>query len=295
MTVPDQPQRMSTSPELLPGILALSEDDFRTIRTLVYERLGINLTDQKRALVVGRLQKQIRQHGLTSFSQYCELLKSDTSGQALAELADRISTGHSFFYREKAHFDLLTSRVLPEMTAGKRVRGRRDLRVWSAGCAAGEEPYTLAMVMMDYFKEEYVLWDAGALATDISAEALAEARNGIYSQDRLKHVPLRLKLAYFEKTGHDLWRIAQQVKTEVTFRRFNLMNKSFPFKQPFDIIFCRNVMIYFDAVTRRDLVQRLFDSTAPGGYLFIGHSESLPRDSCPYRAAGAAVYRREDR
>ena len=290
----DDPVPLCPSAGALPGAMALSDQEFGVIRSLVHSRLGIHLTETKRALVIGRLQRLVRDHGFGSFREYCRFLQADASGQALAELADRISTTHTFFYREKPHFEYVMKVALPEVVERKRANGKRDVRVWSAGCASGEEPYLLIMLMLEFLGTEYVCWDAGALATDISANALATARVGVYKEERLKHLPSRFRLSYFEKVEPGLWRVSDRVRREVTFRRFNLMNAEFPFKQPFDIIFCRNVMIYFDAETRRTLAESLFRSTAPGGYLFIGHSESLARDSCPYDAAGASIYRRPD-
>ncbi|HQH29099.1 MAG TPA: CheR family methyltransferase, partial [Oligoflexia bacterium] len=149
-------------------MMTISDEEFRSIRDLVYKHIGINLTTEKKSLVVGRLQKVIRNRGFSSFSDYYRFLIEDSSGAALDELATRISTNHTFFYREHDHFEFFNTVVLPEMVQCRRASAPRDLRVWSAGCSSGEEPYTLVMLMMEYFGAEYGRWDAGVLGTDIS-------------------------------------------------------------------------------------------------------------------------------
>lgn len=269
----------------------LSDKAFGRIRSLVYSHCGINLTDQKRSLVVGRLNKLLKQRGIASFDDYCHYLESDKSGRALDELVNRISTNHTFFYREKAHFEFFFDHALPEAVAACKAEGHKDLRIWCAGCSSGEEPYMLIMLMMEYFGREYAQWDAGILATDISSKALTTAINGVYPDDRMGQLPAKYRSKYFHRQG-DMWAVNEEVKREVTYRRFNLMNPRFPFKRPFHMVFCRNVMIYFDKTTREALVKRFFMHTRPGGYLFIGHSESLGRDECPYEYVMPALYKR---
>ena len=273
-------------------MMAITDEEFQVIRDLIYEKFGINLTDDKRSLVVGRLQKVIRDRGFSSFSDYHRFLLSEKTADALTELASKISTNHTFFFREKDHFEFFSSQALPEAMARKAANGSRDLRIWCAGCSSGEEPYTLVMLMLDHLGSEYSRWNAGVLATDISAKALTDAKYGVYAEERVELVPPSLKQNYFERTTDDQWIIADRVKREVTFRRFNLMNEHFPFKRQFDMIFCRNVMIYFDQKTRDALVGRFYDFLIPGGYLFIGHSESIPRDRSPLLYVSPALYRK---
>ena len=273
-----------------PQLMAISDDEFRQIRELVYQRFGINLTEQKRSLVVGRLQKYLRQKGFTSFTQFLDLLKSDRTGQALDTLVNRISTNHTFFFREKEHFNFLIKQALPEVVP--TVRNEKDLRIWCAACSSGEEAYVLGMLMLDYFGSEYGQWKAGILATDISAKVLDIARKGVYPKDRVAEVPPTMKNRYLRKIDGDNYMVSDQLKKEVVFRRFNLMNTVMPFKKQFQIIFCRNVMIYFDTPTRDALARRFFDVMSPGGYLFIGHSETLRRDICPFDYVQPAVYRK---
>jgi chemotaxis protein methyltransferase CheR len=274
------------------GMMSISDHEFKLLRSLVHKRFGINFNEQKRSLVVGRLQKLLRSHSFLSFKQYYDYLRADDTGQALNALINQLSTNHTFFFRESTHFDFFCTKVLSEIVAMMKRDNCRDLRIWCAGCSSGEEPYTLAMVMLEYFGKEYGMWDAGILATDISTRALNTAISGVYPADKISNVPFALKNRYFIHRGNGEWAITEKVKKEITFRRFNLMNETFPFKKPFHVIFCRNVMIYFDQPTRDALIQRFYEQTVSGGYLFIGHSESIRRGNVPYEYVRPAVYRR---
>ncbi|MBW1721803.1 MAG: protein-glutamate O-methyltransferase CheR [Deltaproteobacteria bacterium] len=274
--------------------VSITEEEFRRLRDLVYEKFGINLTEEKKALVIGRLGKLIRTRGFGSFEAYIEHLQADGSGRELDELANRISTNYTFFYRESDHFEFFRDKVLPEMTERIRKEEKKDLRVWCAGCSTGEEPYTLAMIMVEYFGWEYVQWEAGLLATDISARALQKAVSGIYPEEALERLPAGWRSRYFKRTASGEQKVKGEIKKEVTFRRFNLMNEKFPFRKSFHVIFCRNVMIYFDQPTRNALVRRFYRSMVPGGYLFIGHSETLGRDQLGFDYVRPAIYRRKE-
>ena len=276
-----------------PGLtFSITDQEFNLIRSFVYDSVGINLTEQKRSLVVGRLQKKLRQLGLKCFKDYYDYVSGDKTGQASVELADLISTNYTYFNREKAHFEYFINTALPETARRIMSRGKREIRVWCAAASSGEEPYLLAMLMREYFGEEYRLWDGGLLATDISKEALLNAEAGVYKDEAVKPVPADIRRKYFERTGNSEWKITVSVKKDVTFRRLNLMNRHFPFKKPFHIIFCRNVMIYFDQKTRDALVRRFYDVTEPDGYLFIGHSETLNRSNMKYKYIKPAIYRK---
>lgn len=272
-------------------LMKLSDEEFNLIRSLVYTRFGINLTEAKKSLVVGRLQKTLRLLGHKSFRQFYDYLIDDTSGAALDALVNQISTNHTFFYRESSHFVYFRQKVLPEITSWLQRENRRDIRLWCAGCSSGEEAYTLVMEMMEYFTDTYLRWDAGLLATDISAKALNKAMLGAYTRENIKHIPVYAQ-KHFTKKQDDSWQVSPVVKKEVTFRRFNLVNKEFPFKKPFHAIFCRNVMIYFDQPTRAALVRKFYDNLVPGGYFFIGHSESLGREQDLFEYVLPAIYRR---
>ncbi len=270
----------------------LSDAAFAEIRRLVYDRFGINLTERKRSLVIGRLRKLLITLGFATFDQYVDYLHREGGEKALAELVNRISTNHTYFYREKDHFDFLQRRALPEIAERLKRSGSRDLRIWCAGCATGEEAYMLAMLLREFFGAEYSAWDAGLLATDISQKALTFATAGVYPPERLNLLPAEYLNRYFQRRPDEQWAVRDELKKDITFRKFNLMNETFPFKKSFHIIFCRNVMIYFDQPTRQALVERFHRFTTPGGFFFIGHSESLNRQSCPYSYLMPAVYHR---
>ncbi len=274
------------------GMKLISDEEFHLIRDLVYEKVGINLTGQKKALVTGRLQKILRERKFNTFRDYYNFVVSDKSGEALSELVDKISTNHTFFGREADHFNFFRNKVLPEIVQRKQLERSNDIRVWSAGCSTGEEPYTLVMLMKEFFGKDYIKWDAGILATDISTVALDKASTGIYEDNRLHNFDTELKKKYFKLTNNEKWQISDEIKREVTYRRFNLMNDFFPFKKEFDVIFCRNVMIYFDTETRINLVNKFYENTSKNGYLFIGHSETIDRKYTQYKYIAPAIYQK---
>ena len=285
---------MAVSTPMAPGTVGarISDKEFDAIRQLVYRNFGINLTEQKKTLVVGRLQKVLRQRGFDTFKAYFEWLTNDRSGEGLDELANRISTNHTFFYREKAHFEFFAKTVLPEAVAWRKQQGRKDLRIWCAGCSSGEEPYTLMMLLLNHLGSDLKNWNPILLATDISATALKKAMSGVYEKERVAELPAELRNRYFESTAEGHLSVTDSVREMIHYRRHNLMDAKFPFKHQFDAIFCRNVMIYFDRDTRQTLVSKYYDHTRPGGHLFIGHSESLNRSDTKYGYVMPAVYRK---
>lgn len=271
--------------------MILTDNEFNQIRELLYTKFGINLSDQKRALVMGRLRKIIVQKGLSSFSEFIEQVKNDPSGGELQTLIDKMSTNHTFFFRENQHFSYFASQILPDITERLKKAGSNDLRLWCAASSTGEEPYSIMMTMMEFFKGSYSQWNAGLLATDISSQVIATAKAGIYSSERVVNIPEPLKKKYLKYKGNDTWEFLPFVRQEVMFRLLNLMNP-FPFKKQFHVIFCRNVMIYFDNPTRIQLVNKMYQCTAPGGYLLIGHSESIRSNDCPYEYVQPAIFRK---
>ncbi len=290
----DGPTPTSTSPyDAAKSDPKLSNREFDQIRKLVYDRFGIALGDQKRSLVISRLRSLLRKHDFSTFQQYYEHVVHEPSGEAIDELANRITTNFTYFYREEAHFDFYTRTVLPDITARLSGINKRDLRIWCAACSTGEEAYMLAILLHDFLGPQYGSWTAGLLATDISLKALETARTAVYDEEELSRIPANLKYKYFTKLEDGRWAVTPEVKKEVTYRRFNLMNTRMPFRRPFHVIFCRNVMIYFDQPTKRALVQRLYDITEPGGYLFIAHSETLERGATQYRSVAPSVYKKD--
>lgn len=270
----------------------ISDREFNAIRELVYARFGINLGEHKKSLVVGRLQKVLMQRGFRTFQQYYDWLKNDSSGAGLEELANRITTNHTFFNREPAHFEFFADTLLPQLVERRRAENRREIRLWCAGCSSGEEPYTLMMLMREHLGADAGNWKTILLATDLSATVLRKAIMGVYDAERVSQMPVHLRRRWFVQQKDGNVRVADEIRGAVIYRRHNLMSASFPFRHQFDAIFCRNVMIYFDHQTRMELVTKFHHHTAPGGYLFIGHSETLGRDETPYEYVMPALYRK---
>ena len=223
----------------------------------------------------------LEQEGFESFGDYYDYLVSDKTGHATATLVDRITTNYTYFMRETSHFYYFRDKVLPEL---KNSINDKDLRVWIAACSTGEEAYTLAMIIDEFFGFNKGDWDTKILATDISEKVLAVARQGIYSKDRVDPVPKTWKHRYFRKYDSDNLAVSDRIKDEVIFRKFNLMEKKYPFKRKFHAIFCRNVMIYFDSETKAKLIGKLYDCLEVGGYLFVGQSENS-------QTAGLSIYK----
>lgn len=268
----------------------ITEKEFNNLVNFVKTKYGVNLSNKK-ALVIGRLQNYIEQSGFNSFSEYLDVVMSDKTGNAITTLVNKVTTNHTYFMREPDHFNFFKNTVLPYLE--KTESAKKDLRIWSAGCSTGEEPYTIAMVIDEYFGTEKSLWNTVMLATDISTKVLETACNGIYSNESIEVLPQKWKFNYFKKIDEEKSVISDNIKKEVVFKKFNLMEEVFPFKRKFHVIFCRNVMIYFDLKTRIELVNKFYDFLEPGGYLFIGHSESLIREETKFKYILPAIYRKE--
>lgn len=270
-------------------MVTITSQEFKRLSDYIKENYGINLKEEKKTLLEGRLYSVLLQNNLQCFSDYYNYVISDKTGLAAATLIDKITTNHTFFMREREHFTYFREKVLPYL---KNTIKDKDLRVWSAGCSSGEEPYTLAMLVDEFFSSEKIWWDKKILATDICSRVLKIAEKGIYLDKDLEGVPLNWKIHYFKKYDNKNSVIADNIKNEVIFRKFNLIENVFPFKRKFHTIFCRNVMIYFDAETKMELVKKFYDMTEYGGYLFIGHSESLNREETGYKYIMPAIYRK---
>lgn len=261
------------------------------IRLVVYmrEQYGINL-EQKQTLVEGRLWSVIQKHGFKSLDEYFQFVIADKTGEEAKTLVTRLTTNYTYFMREEQHYKFLTGRILPELTPTLR---DKDLRIWSAGCSSGEEPYTTAMVLDDYFGTAKREWDCKVLATDISPQVLQMAKEAMYPEDRLKNLPPEWKRKYFDHVKEtDIFHIKPVIQQEVIFRSFNLMERNFPFRKKFHVIFCRNVMIYFNKETRDALVERYYDALEVGGYLFIGLSETVSKTDTRFTFVQPSIYRK---
>ncbi|MCL2747622.1 MAG: protein-glutamate O-methyltransferase CheR [Oscillospiraceae bacterium] len=266
----------------------ISRSEFEQLVAYMKDQYGIDL-GQKLALVEGRLWNVIQQKGFSTLGEYFQYVVSDTSGAEAGTLISRLTTNFTYFYREEQHYRFLSETVLPALTGSIR---DKDLRTWCAGCSSGDEPYTVAMVMDSYFGRNKAFWDAKILATDISPTALNLAREAIYREESLKIIPSDWLSKYFVREGSQ-YRVSHAIREEVVLRHFNLMQKTLPFKKKFHIIFCRNVMIYFDKQTRLDLVHRFYDALENGGYFFIGMSETLAKGETPFAFVKPSIYKKE--
>ena len=272
----------------------LSAEAYECIAQLVYKHSRIRLGPDKQALVAGRLSKRLRQLGLSHFKQYCQLLESPRGAEELGPLVDFISTNHTHFFREMAHLDFLRDHALPEWVP-RLIQRREPLRVWSAACSSGDEPYTLAIVLAEYARTHGAMtWKIEA--TDISARILEKAREGIYPADRIRVPEPELLPRYFQKgvgENEGQYRVKDVLRQAITFRQLNLLEGQFPLARDQHVIFCRNVMIYFDQETQQQLVTKLTEQLAPGGYFMVGHSESLLGIRHTLKQVKPAIYRRE--
>jgi chemotaxis protein methyltransferase CheR len=269
---------------------SLGDAEFEFIRHVVGENAGIVLGPNKRQLVQGRLARRLRELGLPTYEAYCEHVRQ-SGPEELVGLINAITTNVTAFFRENHHFEALASYMLPE--AMKRNAASRRLRIWSAGCSTGEEPYCLAMIAAESVPTA-TRWDVKILATDIDSDVIAAASRGVYTLDRLNSVPQERLRRFFQRGVGDNEGSAMarpELRSLITYRTLNLLH-NWPMRGPFDVIFCRNVMIYFDQATREKLVGRFGEMLAPGGYLCIGHSESIHAGTAPFKLVGKTIYRR---
>ncbi|MEK6747967.1 MAG: protein-glutamate O-methyltransferase [Pseudomonadota bacterium] len=266
-----------------------TDKDFFTIQDLVKKHSGIVLSDAKRNMVYSRLSRRLRQLNLTEFSSYIDML-SDPSGHEMVNFINAITTNLTSFFREMHHFEYLAETVLPELM---RNNPARRIRIWSAGCSTGEEPYSIAITLQRAIPK-IETWDIKILATDLDTNVLTRAKNGVYDAERIADVASDVKQKYFlhgGDTNPGKVRVNSEVRELVTFNQLNLMN-GWPMKGPFDVIFCRNVVIYFDKPTQKVLFERYADLLVKGGHLFIGHSESLFKVTNRFKLIGNTIYQR---
>lgn len=267
-----------------------SESDFQRVRSLIRSRTGIELGANKQSLVYGRLARRIRMLRLSTFREYLELVADDGAAEAGA-FVNAITTNVTEFFRENHHFDYMVQTLLPALWRRAETTGRR-VRIWSAGCSTGEEPYSIAMILRENMPQGSS-WNIKILATDLDTDVLAHAREGVYTNDRLERVsPARLD-RHFEPVSGGAYRAREALRSLITFNQLNLM-EPWPMRGRFDVIFCRNVVIYFDDVTKTNLVRRYREALNPDGHLFLGHSESLVSSSMGFEGCGKTIYRRSD-
>jgi chemotaxis protein methyltransferase CheR len=271
----------------------LSGKDFDRLRTLVYHESGINVSPDKKTMMEIRLRRRLRSLDIPSYGAYCDhVFRPEGMANELIHLIDVITTNKTDFFREPDHFDYLVSRALPDLAS--RLGAARKCLIWSAGCSTGEEPYTLAMPVGEYAGQTSG-FRFNIVATDISTQVLDKAANGIFKSESLAPVPEKLRRKYFMRSRDpesDLLRAVPELRATIEFRRLNFMDADFGFSELPEIIFCRNVIIYFDRPTQVRLLQKLTRQLAPGGYFFAGHSESFQGMDLPLVPVAPAVYQK---
>lgn len=273
----------------------LCDREFTRFSRFIYENVGIKMPPAKKTMLEARLQKRLKALGIPSFEEYADYVFSQEGlASELVHLIDVVTTNKTDFFREPAHFDLLAKTVLPTILQARGDVLRDPVRIWSAGCSTGEEPYTLAMVLSE-FAVGRPDFRVAITASDICTQVLQTAKAGIYPEERTDPIPLSLKKKYLlrsrEKTK-SLVRISPKLRSLVSFRRVNFMDDNFGISEKMDIIFCRNVVIYFDKPTQQTLMRKFHRQLRPGGYLFIGHSETLSGLDVSFKAVASTVYRK---
>jgi chemotaxis protein methyltransferase CheR len=269
----------------------LSESEFRKISDMVYNHCGINLHDGKKELVRARLAKRLRQGNFKTFPEYLKYILEDRTGKEFSLLIDSISTNLTSYFREGQHFEYLKEKFLPQVLERKRKDHDFRIRAWSAGCSSGEEPYSIAITLLDAIAGQGC-WDVKILATDISPSMLETARKGIYDKRRIEPVPLPQRNKYLilhQQNGQKVFEAGKSLRDAVIFKYLNLQQQ-WPITGPLDFVFCRNVMIYFDKPTQQHLINRFWDLLDSGGILFTGHSESLTGINHRFRYVQPTIY-----
>jgi len=277
------------------GLTPLTDSEFRALRDLIHDKSGITLSDSKTQLVASRLARRLRARGLTGYGAYYDLVtRRDPGGDEMRELLNAITTNKTDFFREKHHFDFLRTTFLPRFVEQGRRGGERRLRVWSAGCSTGEEPYTLAMTILSALPADGS-YSLDLVATDLDTHVLDRAREAIYPEEAITPVPEEMQRLYFRRgTGSNAGkvRVTDALRQRITFQQLNFVERPWPLSGSFDLVFCRNVMIYFSASTQRGIVEGFGERLRPDGYLFIGHSETLNGLHELYEPMCGTIYRR---
>ena len=281
----------NTARALSAEAFSLSEREFEEIRAVIKDMTGISMSAAKRQLIYRRLQTRLKATGIKSFKAYLELLKTGDPAEQEA-FSNAVTTNLTSFFREDHHFEFLAKTIIPEIVA-KRGNGSRRLRIWSAGCSTGEEPYSIAITLMESLKS-LDRWDAKLLCTDLDSNVLETAKTGVYSLDRVEAIPQKQLRRWFMKSGSrddDRVKVSQALQDLITFNQLNLMD-DWPMRGRFDVIFCRNVVIYFDKPTQRVLMDRYAEILEDDGYLMLGHSESLFNVSDRFTLVGQTIHRK---
>jgi chemotaxis protein methyltransferase CheR len=271
----------------------LSNDDFKRLSTFIYKEYGIKMPEVKRTMLQSRLHKRLRELNMTNYKDYVDYVFSkEGQDNEVIHMIDVVSTNKTDFFREPVHFDFLHSTVLPELLRSDRPN--RLIKLWSAGCSSGEEPYTLAMSLSDYMLE-HPGFDYSILATDISSRILKSAVEAIYKENRIEMLPIQIKKRYLLRSKDrtvPTVRIIPELRRRVTFQRLNFMDNSYNVPDNMDIIFCRNVLIYFDRETQERVINKLCAKLKPDGFFFLGHSESITNFNVPLKQLKPTIFRK---
>ncbi len=275
--------------------VSMSEECFARFSAFIQGNYGIKMPEVKRTMLESRLQKRLRKLGLSCFDQYGDYLFSPEGlASELVHMIDCVTTNKTDFFREPAHFDFLIKHALPTLARTTGAGLRAPLKVWSAGCSTGEEPYTLAMVLSD-FASGMEGYDFAILGTDISLQALERAVKGVYKEPLIEPVPERMRKRYFMRSRDRekaMVRVVPELRSKVRYRRLNLMDPDLEVEDGMDMVFCRNVIIYFERPVQEELIRKLCGKLVEGGYLFLGHSETLHGMKLPLKQAAPMVYRK---
>lgn len=267
----------------------MTDIEFRRISTFLKSKYGIDMT-HKKEIVDGRLANTLRKNGWDTYSAYMNAVESDITGNLEKELVNLLTTNHTYFMREFEHFDFMKTEVLPYLK--QKEAASHDLRIWCGAASSGEEPYMIAMLLMDYFGLEHNKWDTKVLATDISTHVLQTAITGIYSKEQIEGLPESWKRRFLRPIDDGTrYEVTSELKNEVIFRQFNLMDP-FPFRRKMHVIFLRNVMIYFDKETKNALIRKVYDALDQGGYLIIGRTETIDKNDVPFKMIQPSIFRK---
>lgn len=266
----------------------ITEQEFHRIVVYVKQKYGIDLNG-KQILVNGRMENYLLRNGYSGYDEYMTKVEKNPRGEEARNLINVLTTNHTYFMREFEHMDFMRKVVLPQIKA--KEAGKRDVRIWSAASSTGEEPYTIAMVLKDFFGLDHKMWDTRVLATDLSTKVLEQAQRGKYLKEQIDPLPEGWKRRFFKRVNELEYQVTPELKQELIFRQFNLMNP-FPFRKKFHVVFMRNVMIYFDDNTKLQLLRKVYDYLEPGGYLFVGTTESIDRKGTNFQYVEPSIYRK---
>ncbi len=269
----------------------MTDREFERVEQFIGNRCGIDLTNKK-VLVEGRIETYLLRNDMGNMISFMDQVEKDVTGKLAEALVNIITTNHTYFMREFEHLTFLKQVILPELK--QRCQNTRDLRIWCGASSTGEEPYMIAMVLSDFFGLDKANWDTTVLATDISTDVLKTAQKGIYTEEQVKNIPPTWLSHYFRRNARGQYSVTEELKKEVLFRQFNLMNP-FPFRQQLHVVFMRNVMIYFNKQTKQKLLNQIYDVLEPGGYLFLGTTESIDRGSTGFQYVQPSIFRKEGR